>query len=187
MKLWLIRHGETIWNTEKRTQGWGESGLTDKGIKQVEDIAKTFKDKSVDLIITSDLGRTKDSAEIIANELKVNILNDWLLRERYAGAFEGVIRPEEIVVKTHSDKDFMKENNVEFWEMVEARAKAFVESIFLLPCNHKNIIIIVGHNAMNNKIYEFIKGNEEFDKKIDVEIINTNIDGTNEMLFGYKY
>jgi len=39
----------------------------------------------------------------------------------------------------------------------------------------------------NNKIYEFIKENEEFNQKIEVEIINTNIDGINEMLFGHKY
>jgi broad specificity phosphatase PhoE len=186
MKLWLLRHGETVWNIEKRTQGWGDSELTEKGIKQIEDVSKIFKDKNIDLIIASDLKRTKISAEIISKKLKVDILYDWLLRERYAGTFEGVVKTKEIVAQTHSNKEFMKDNNVEYWEMVEARVKAFVENLFLLPCKHENVIVM-GHTATNNRIYEFIKNNKEFNEKIEVEIIDTNIEGINEMFFGHKY
>lgn len=32
MKLYLMRHGETLFNTQKRVQGWCDSPLTEKGI-----------------------------------------------------------------------------------------------------------------------------------------------------------
>lgn len=37
--VYLTRHGETIWNTKKLMQGWKDSPLTDKGIKQAKQLA----------------------------------------------------------------------------------------------------------------------------------------------------
>ena len=36
MKLYLMRHGETLFNTQKRVQGWCDSPLTENGILQAE-------------------------------------------------------------------------------------------------------------------------------------------------------
>ena len=36
MRIYLVRHGETIWNTEGRIQGWKNSNLTEKGIEDAK-------------------------------------------------------------------------------------------------------------------------------------------------------
>ena len=36
MKIYLVRHGETDWNNEKRLQGWADISLNAKGVKEAE-------------------------------------------------------------------------------------------------------------------------------------------------------
>ena len=43
IKLYLIRHGETEWNTVKRFQGWTDIELSEKGLKQAELLGKRFE------------------------------------------------------------------------------------------------------------------------------------------------
>ena len=42
MKLYLMRHGETLFNTQKRVQGWCDSPLTENGICQAEQAKQYF-------------------------------------------------------------------------------------------------------------------------------------------------
>ena len=35
----LVRHGETDWNTEHRTQGWKSNPLNESGVKQIQELA----------------------------------------------------------------------------------------------------------------------------------------------------
>ena len=39
MKIYLVRHGETDWNNEKRLQGWADISLNAKGVKEAEEVA----------------------------------------------------------------------------------------------------------------------------------------------------
>ncbi len=52
MKLYLMRHGETLFNTQKRVQGWCDSPLTENGIWQAEQ-AKQYFAKKVFLLMLS--------------------------------------------------------------------------------------------------------------------------------------
>ena len=45
MKLYLMRHGETLFNTQKRVQGWCDSPLTENGICQAEQAKQYFAEK----------------------------------------------------------------------------------------------------------------------------------------------
>ena len=45
MKLYLMRHGETLFNTQKRVQGWCDSPLTENGICQAEQAKQYFAKK----------------------------------------------------------------------------------------------------------------------------------------------
>ena len=88
--LWVIRHGETIWNAEERFQGHGDSPLTANGRRQVEALAERMKGIDVDLLIASDLGRAQESAAIIAASTGHPIHTDSRLRERSFGLLEGL-------------------------------------------------------------------------------------------------
>ena len=89
-KIIMVRHGETIWNTEKRIQGNANTPLTDAGIQQAEKTGKRLNIESIDEIYSSDLGRAVQTAEIINKHLKLNIEFIKGLRERNYGILEGV-------------------------------------------------------------------------------------------------
>jgi len=88
--FYIIRHGETEWNTKRIIQGQKDSPLTENGIKQAEESAKIFKNIQFDAIYSSDLLRAKRTAEIIALEKKMAVSTSKLLRERLLGRFQGI-------------------------------------------------------------------------------------------------
>jgi len=87
-QYFILRHGESTRNVEKRASCWPEkikSPLTEKGIKQIKKAAKELKKKKIDLIFSSDLLRTKQTAEIVSKEIRVKIKLDKRLREVNVG------------------------------------------------------------------------------------------------------
>lgn len=68
LKLYIVRHGETQWNVEKRFQGQTDSDLTEKGKKKVEKTGEELKNIFFDAVYTSELGRAVKSTEIILSK-----------------------------------------------------------------------------------------------------------------------
>lgn len=88
--LTLVRHGETDWNKEGKTQGHEDIPLNATGRKEAETLAKELHGSRLDGIVTSDLSRAKETAEILGKTLKLPILEvTELLRERKFGEWEG--------------------------------------------------------------------------------------------------
>jgi probable phosphoglycerate mutase len=88
--LLVIRHGETVWNREKRLQGHGDSPLTDTGLRQVRALGKRMQAIHFDELIASNLERTQETASIIAEYTGHSIQSDYRLRERNYGILEGL-------------------------------------------------------------------------------------------------
>ena len=65
--LLAIRHGETVWNVEERFQGHEDSPLTVNGRRQVDALGRRLQGMAIDTMISSDLGRARESAAIIAS------------------------------------------------------------------------------------------------------------------------
>lgn len=85
----LIRHGETAWNRSGRVQGWRDSPLSDVGAAQAQALAARLAGDRIDRLISSDLGRARETAAPIAGRLGISIELDPGLRERNYGIFEG--------------------------------------------------------------------------------------------------
>lgn len=88
-QLLLARHGETVWNVEKRLQGQHDSELTEKGITQAEQLAKEVAPFNVSKIISSTLGRAQKTAKISADYLKQSYQVMHGLEERHFGLWQG--------------------------------------------------------------------------------------------------
>jgi broad specificity phosphatase PhoE len=93
--LILIRHGETDWNRDRRIQGATDIPLNDTGREQARATAALLRDRldsSVPAsIVSSDLARARETAEIIAGELGLAAPRAYRgLRERAYGEAEGV-------------------------------------------------------------------------------------------------
>ncbi len=94
--IYLMRHGETLWNSENRLQGQMDSPLTARGQDQVRAVARLLREEIGDptrfTIISSPLGRARHSAEIACGELGLppeSIREDARLKEVAFGRWEG--------------------------------------------------------------------------------------------------
>lgn len=90
----LIRHGETDWNIEGRYQGQADPPLNSKGIKQAQQLSQKLSRSSIDIIYTSPLLRTRETANIIAGNLGVQIIDDPRLMEIHQGDWQTRLRSE---------------------------------------------------------------------------------------------
>ncbi len=91
----LFRHGQTDWNIDLRLQGTADIPMNAYGISQVQRAAIEVAKHPWDLIISSPLGRAKETANILANHLGLeNIIEDQLLLERAFGIGEGMLYDE---------------------------------------------------------------------------------------------
>lgn len=87
--FYIARHGQTEWNVEGRLQGHTNSHLTAQGRQQAELLRDTLADVTFDAIVSSDLTRAHDTAEIIAQSRNVTVTTTLLLREKGFGHLEG--------------------------------------------------------------------------------------------------
>lgn len=87
---YLVRHGQTVWNTLGKTQGHGNSPLTELGERQASELAEALKNYPIDMIYCSDLGRAVQTAEIVGSKLNIEVEPTNLLREMGFGIWEGM-------------------------------------------------------------------------------------------------
>ncbi|OAT48827.1 2,3-diphosphoglycerate-dependent phosphoglycerate mutase GpmB [Proteus hauseri] len=88
LQVYLVRHGETEWNVARRIQGQSDSPLTANGVRQAQQVAEKVKSAGITHIISSDLGRTRQTAEIIAQACGCEVMTDSRLRELNMGVLE---------------------------------------------------------------------------------------------------
>lgn len=85
----IVRHGETEWNTKKLIQGHLDSPLTKEGLIQAGDTAQKLLSINFDQVFSSDLGRAKNTAEIIIKDRNLALITSKFLREKDFGEHSG--------------------------------------------------------------------------------------------------
>jgi probable phosphoglycerate mutase len=85
----LIRHAQTVWNREKKIQGYSDSPLTADGEKQASSWGHILSQFSWDRVLASDAGRARATAEIINAFLKLPLAIDSRLKEQDWGQWVG--------------------------------------------------------------------------------------------------
>ena len=153
-RLFVIRHGETEWNVQRRLQGQSDSPLTENGIEQAKKAASELKYIPFELAFSSDLLRAKRTAEIIAIEHNLTVTATKMLRERSFGKYEG--QPSEILRMFDHLLEAMTEQqrfqhkpdeDVESDEEVVFRLLSFMREIAIFYPS-KNVLIATHGGAM---------------------------------------
>lgn len=154
--LGLFRHGQTDWNIDLRLQGTADIPMNATGVEQVSRAAAVIAMQSWDLILSSPLGRAKQSAEIIASELGVaEIKTHDLLLERAFGIGEGMLYEEWNSKYSHLDDI----PGAESTKLITDRSQTlldFVEQNFsgkkVLAVSHGALIRFVLHVVTDGEI-----------------------------------
>lgn len=145
--IYLIRHGETEWNQQKRYQGTKDSPLTKKGREQALEAGKSLAKLDFNKAYVSPLKRAQDTIQVILQnrDVELNILDG--LREINLGPWEGLTYKEvrETYPETHH---YFKTNPVQFQlngaetlEELQKRVVLELDSIFAREKN-KNILVV---------------------------------------------
>lgn len=149
-KLYVVRHGETDWNIENRTQGAkNDLPLNDKGKAQAAALAQRFKNIEVDYIYSSDLKRAYQTAYEISIVKNVKINTDSRLREMNFGIWEG-LTSKDIAEKYGSIFEVWRSNpkecSIPDGETLLMLQERVLKSIDEIINNHKGKnIVIVSH------------------------------------------
>ena len=105
--LVLVRHGQSVWNLEKKFTGWVDVDLTENGKSEAKKAGQLINKNylTIDLYFSSVQLRAKNTLKIIQGELKDNKVPSeaWELNERHYGALTG-LNKDEMKVKLGEDK-----------------------------------------------------------------------------------
>ncbi len=105
--LVLVRHGQSVWNLEKKFTGWVDVDLTENGKSEAKKAGELINKNNltIDLYFSSVQLRAKNTLKIIQGELKDNKVPSeaWELNERHYGALTG-LNKDEMKLKLGEDK-----------------------------------------------------------------------------------
>ena len=131
MEIYIVRHGETVENNRRILQGHLPGRLTALGRQQVEGAAEELARSGVAFsrIVSSDLQRALDSAQLIAGRLQLPVVPLNLLRERDWGTFTGMPIAE-AAARFHKDGRWtFPDGSAERDEDIKARAALALETL----------------------------------------------------------
>jgi broad specificity phosphatase PhoE len=153
--LGLFRHGQTDWNIDLRLQGTADIPMNQFGIEQVQKAASEIARQEWDLIISSPLGRAKQSAAIIAAQLGVDEVTETpLLLERAFGIGEGMLYDEWSAKFAHLDEI----PGAESAQQVTLRAEQLLEHVQSEFAGKR--ILAVSHGALIRFVLQVVTAGE---------------------------
>ncbi len=89
-RVFVLRHGQTAWNAERRIQGQLDLPLDEIGRWQAARLAAALADEGIEMVYSSDLQRAQGTAAPLARACAAPLVLDKGLRERGFGRFEGL-------------------------------------------------------------------------------------------------
>jgi len=160
-KYFVMRHGGSESNLKNTISSKfdGVDHLTEKGKKQTLDSIKDFKNKKIDLIISSSFMRTKETAEIVKQELGLSdnqLVFDERLWELNVGVFDGKTWNNYWEVREKGDGYFYKPEGGESHKELKLRISNFLYEIEE-KYKDKNILIIT-HEGPARVLFAGVKG-----------------------------
>ncbi len=159
-QITLLRHGESVGNAEARWQGQAEYPLTETGRAQARALAKRWKHEKVifDHIISSPLERTKETAEIIASALGLQVEYEPLWLERDNGEYSGLTAHEVRQNFQHpsftTPYDAVGGDGEGDWELFLRAGQALHNLLKREPARY----LIVSHGGLLNQVMHAVIG-----------------------------
>lgn len=169
MELYLIRHGETIWNEAGKIQGHADISLNENGRQMARLTGKALENVHFDKIFSSPLVRAYETAQLIGANRNIDIIISEDLKEIGFGECEGAVFKEHIndpqspiYTFFKNPNDYLPTKGGETIEEVCLRAAKFLEEVILPLEKSCERVMAVAHGAMIKALLSHIK---KLDKK----------------------
>lgn len=164
MEIYIVRHGETLWNRDKKLQGSTDIALSDYGRYLAIETGRNLSDVHFDRIFASPLKRAYETACLIKPDQQKEIITDDRIRELNFGIYEGKTMPE---LKNDPDgyfqyffdapEKYRAPNQGETLEALCKRAADFMTQMIEPLYDSCSRIMIVAHGAINKAIMMHVK------------------------------
>lgn len=158
MKILVVRHGRTNWNDLNKVQGLADIELNEEGKSQAKITAEKLKNEKIDLIISSPLTRTKQTAEIVRDGRDINIIFDDRLKERDYGEFEGLTKE---IFKFPDFWTYSKNIKYEKAENIQdffGRVFEFLDELKMNKQYEEKTVLLVIHGGVSVAISAYFEG-----------------------------
>ena len=166
----LFRHGQTDWNIDLRLQGTADIPMNAFGIEQVSKAADKLSEMKWDFVLTSPLGRARQTAEIVAKKIGITeVRTEELLLERAFGIGEGMLYDEWSMKFAHLDDIPGAESS----EQIIARAELVLSHLHQ-EFGGKNVLA-VSHGALIRFVLQVVTNGEIPPKGERLENASLNI------------
>jgi len=152
--IYIIRHGETDWNSSGRLQGTEDVELNDLGREQTLQTVRYFETELCDIMVSSPLKRAYETAQIMAIQLSiptVHVVDE--IKERSYGSASGLL-PEE---RRTRFPDGVIQDQEEFEHL---RQRAIMGLTKIVNDFNGKKIIVVSHGGLTNSILYTLSGGE---------------------------
>jgi probable phosphoglycerate mutase len=149
-KIHLVRHAETDWNRELRWQGQSDVPLNARGREQARALGASLTGAPLAAIYSSDLRRAAETAEIVAEQLRLPLRVDPRLREIDVGSWQGLTLTQ-LRVRVPEAVARWEQNGERGWEEGESHEDMFarvVDAIRSIADRHRNEeVLVVSHGG----------------------------------------
>ena len=161
MMIYLIRHGETDWNHQKRRQGRRDVPLNDQGREQMRRCGELLAALPADAIVTSPLSRAVESAEILAECMGLardTIVADEGLIERDFGDVDGMTKAELKAYRARGGNEHQE-------PLYRVRERMMRSILTYARKNDKQHIVLISHSAAIKSVFVRLYGKPELQRK----------------------
>lgn len=190
--IYLTRHGQTLWNIEKRLQGRGNSPLTGEGIERAKELRDRIKDIHIDVIYSSPIERALTTANIIKGDKSIEVITDDGLMEMCFGDYEGKITDEVMKENPNWDISLIMKGNTELTapngeNLAEVRDRVARSMNKIIEENRGKTILIVAHGITLKAIMYYFK-DEEVNSEVmgQATLTKVNVDKNNKFHIEFK-
>ena len=167
MEIYIVRHGETIWNEKKLLQGRTDIELNENGRRLAKITGENLHDTAFDVVYSSPLVRAYETAQLIIGDRNIPIIKNDLIKELCFGSWEGQNMSMLLKDDNQAFKYFFKEPHLyrateggETLEQLCERAAAFMTE-YIEPLEKKaERVMIVAHGAINKALMMHVKKHE---------------------------
>lgn len=150
LDLYLVRHGQTAWNLEKRLQGATDNVLNETGRRQATELAPRLAGVKFSHIYSSGLKRAQETAAAFAGNTPVTALP--ALNERSFGKFEGIFEDERsaALYAEFGRRGSVLTDALDGGESLQSQADRVKTAVREITARHRSgSIAIVAHGGVN--------------------------------------